>query len=155
MTSWFRRNRQHRPPDEQRGGTGAGPDASVADVTPLHNTLSDAGAASAEPDADAADTSGTADERRALLQLCLYALDRARSTGVVERLEDGLAQVGVTAIRPNGVRFDPGVHDAGGTMPTDDPALDGTIAETEVPGFVDRGVLLRAPVVTVYTVRSR
>ncbi|MEU4801587.1 nucleotide exchange factor GrpE [Actinosynnema sp. NPDC023587] len=92
-------------------------------------------------------------ERRALVQLCLYALDRARSSGVVERLEEGLSGIGVTAWRPDGERFDPSLHEAGGTVPTDDTSLDGTVAETEVVGFVDRGRTLRAPIVTVYTAR--
>jgi molecular chaperone GrpE len=90
-------------------------------------------------------------ERRSLVQLCLYALDRARSAGVVERLEEGLAGVGVDAIRPDGVRFDPAHHEAGGTVATVDEALDGLVAETEVVGFSDRGEVLRAPIVTVYS----
>jgi hypothetical protein len=90
-------------------------------------------------------------ERKALVQLCLYALDRARSAGVVERLEEGLAGVGVDAIRPDGVRFDPAHHEAGGTVPTTDEALDGVVAETEVVGFADRGEVLRVPIVTVYS----
>jgi molecular chaperone GrpE len=89
-------------------------------------------------------------ERKSLVQLCLYALDRARSTGVAERIEEGLAAVGVTALRPDGQRFDPTYHEAGGTMATEDDALDGVVAETEVIGFSDRGELLRAPIVTVY-----
>jgi len=90
-------------------------------------------------------------ERKALVQLCLYALDRARSAGVVERLEEGLAGVGVDAVRPDGVRFDPTYHEAGGTVATADSALDGVVAETEVVGFSDRGEVLRAPIVTVYS----
>jgi hypothetical protein len=39
-------------------------------------------------------------------------------------------------------------------MPTDDPARDGTVAETEVVGFADQDKLLRAPIVIVYTKRS-
>lgn len=93
-------------------------------------------------------------ERSALIRMCLYALDRARSSGVVERLEAGLAEVGVRAVRPDGDRFDPSVHEAGGTEPTDDPALVGRIAETEVPGFTDRGQSLRAPIVIVYVARD-
>jgi hypothetical protein len=93
-------------------------------------------------------------ERRALVQLCLYALDRARSAGVVERIEEGLASIGVRALRPDGDRFDPSRHEAGGTVPTDDPTLDGVVAETEVVGFVDRERTLRPPIVTVYTARS-
>jgi molecular chaperone GrpE len=93
-------------------------------------------------------------ERKALVQLCLYALDRARSPGVVERLEQGLAGIGVAALRPDGDVFDPAHHEAGGTVPTDDTAIDGLVAETEVVGFEDRGRLLRAPIVTVYKAQS-
>jgi molecular chaperone GrpE len=93
-------------------------------------------------------------ERRALVRLCLYALDRARSAGVVERIEEGLADIGVRAVRPDGDRFDPSRHEAGGTVPTDDPTLDGVVAETEVVGFTDRERPLRPPVVTVYTART-
>ena len=90
-------------------------------------------------------------ERRSLVQLCLYALDRAKSAGVAERLEEGLAGVGVDAIRPEGVRFDPAFHEAGGTVSTGDELLDGVVAETEVVGFSDRGEVLRVPIVTVYS----
>lgn len=93
-------------------------------------------------------------ERRAVIALCLYALDRARSTGVATQLERGLAEVGILAIRPDGQRFDPARHEAAGTVPTDDPELVGTIAETEAVGFVDHGRVLRAPVVLVYAGRE-
>jgi hypothetical protein len=92
-------------------------------------------------------------EREKLIQLCLYALDRARSNGIAQKLEHGLAEIGVVALRPDGARFDPATHEAGGTLPTEDEGLIGTIAETEIPGFVDRDRLLRAPIVTVYTKR--
>ena len=69
---------------------------------------------------------------------------------LAERIEEGLAAVGVTALRPDGQRFDPTYHEAGGTVATEDEALDGVVAETEVVGFSDRGELLRAPIVTVY-----
>jgi hypothetical protein len=90
-------------------------------------------------------------ERRSLVQLCLYAMDRAKSPGVVERLEEGLAGVGVAAIRPDGARFDPAHHEAGGTVSTTDETLDGVVAETEVVGFRDRSEVLRVPIVTVYS----
>lgn len=91
-------------------------------------------------------------ERSALIQLCVYALDRARSPGVTERIESGLAEIGVAALRPEGERFDPALHEAGGVVATEDPGLDGIIAETELTGFADRGEVLRVPVVTVYQV---
>jgi molecular chaperone GrpE len=90
------------------------------------------------------------DERKLLIKLCVYAMDRARSSGVAERIESGLAGIGVAAIRPEGERFDPAKHEAGGTAPTDDPSLDGIVAETEIVGFTDRGQQLRPPVVIVY-----
>ncbi|MHA6806174.1 nucleotide exchange factor GrpE [Salinifilum ghardaiensis] len=92
-------------------------------------------------------------ERARLIELCLYAVDRARSAGVVERLTLGLAEVGVVALRPDGAWFDPAQHEAVGTVDTADPALDGVIAGTEVPGFTDRAQVLRAPAVTVYRFR--
>lgn len=93
-------------------------------------------------------------ERRTLVQLCLYALDRARSTGVTERIEETLSSIGVLALRPDGARFDPTLHEAGGTVDTENAELDGTVAETEVVGFSDRGTTLRVPIVTVYTVKN-
>lgn len=102
------------------------------------------------PPVDPAAFEQLAAERRAMVALCLYAHDRARSSGVAERLEEGLAGVGVAALRPDGERFDPAVHEAGGTADTADPALDGLVAETEVVGFSDRGQVLRPPIVTVY-----
>ena len=93
-------------------------------------------------------------ERKQLVQMCLYALDRARSPGVVERLEQGLAGIGVAALRPDGEKFDPAHHEAGGTIPTDNATQDGLVAETEVVGFADRGRLLRAPIVIVFKARQ-
>jgi hypothetical protein len=93
-------------------------------------------------------------DRTALVQLCLYALDRARSDGVAERIERGLEGVGVTAVRPDGHPFDPALHEAAGVRATDDVALAGLIAETEVVGFSDNGRLLRVPVVIVYQLRD-
>lgn len=92
--------------------------------------------------------------RSALIELCLYAIDRARSGGVVERLEHGLADVGVHPIRPDGQRFDPSVHEAGGTVGTADTTLDGVVAETEVVGYADGETVLRVPIVTVYAHRG-
>lgn len=94
-------------------------------------------------------------ERDTLIRLCMYALDRAPGAGVVERLEEGMDAVGVTAVRPDGERFDPARHEAAGTVRTDDPALHGRVAETETIGFSDRDRILRPPVVTVYQLEGR
>ncbi len=127
--AWFRKD-----------GTDRGAAASDTDVHPLQQQVSDLERALAD--------------RQALIQMCLYALDRARSGGVVERLEEGLAAIGVQALRPDGERFDPAHHEAGGAVPTEDPALDGIVAETEVAGFADHDRLLRAPIVTVYAKKN-
>ena len=127
--AWFRKD-----------GTDRGSAASDTGVHPLQQQVSDLERALAD--------------RQALIQMCLYALDRARSGGVVERLEEGLAAIGVQALRPDGERFDPARHEAGGAVPTDDPALDGLVAETEVTGCADHDRLLRAPIVTVYAKKN-
>ncbi|MDX3190250.1 nucleotide exchange factor GrpE [Streptomyces sp. MN03-5084-2B] len=126
--AWFRKE-----------GTDSGAAASDTDVHPLQQV---------------SDLERALADRQALIQMCLYALDRARSGGVVERLEEGLAAIGVQALRPDGERFDPARHEAGGAVPTEDPALDGIVAETEVTGFADHDRLLRAPIVTVYAKKN-
>jgi molecular chaperone GrpE len=136
---------QQQPPQHQ-----VGPQAGIASdglVSGGDFTEPDA----APPTAEALALDQALAERRSLVQLCLYAMDRAKSPGVVERLEEGLAGVGVGAIRPDGARFDPAYHEAGGTVATTDEALDGVVAETEVVGFSDRGEVLRVPIVTVYS----
>ena len=89
-------------------------------------------------------------ERRLLLDLLIYAWDRARSPGVWERLTAGLEQVGVEVLRPDGQPFDPSAHEVGGVEPTTDPARHNTVAETETVGFRDRDRIVREPVVVVY-----
>src|SRR3954468_21989575 len=126
--AWFRKD-----------GTDRGSVASDTDVHPLQQVT---------------DLERALADRQALIQMCLYALDRARSGGVVEPLEEGLAAIGVQALRPDGERFDPARHEAGGAVPTEDPALDGVVAETEVTGFADHDRLLRAPIVTVYAKKT-
>ncbi|MTD58667.1 nucleotide exchange factor GrpE [Amycolatopsis pithecellobii] len=147
MPAWFRRE----PDPEVDDPTGQIPALSMAKI------IEEADGTAAAGDASEHDVTSVLDralaDRQALIQLCLYALDRARSGGVVERIEQGLAGIGVTAVRPDGQRFDPALHEAAGAVLTDDPALDGVVAETEVVGFADHNQLLRAPVVTVYTKR--
>ncbi|QRP46149.1 nucleotide exchange factor GrpE [Amycolatopsis sp. FDAARGOS 1241] len=145
--AWFR----HRTADDDATGQ----IARVIDEADNSGTGDDHPASNGGVDVVAApgDLERALADREALIQLCLYALDRARSGGVVQRLEHGLAGIGVTALRPDGQRFDPALHEAGAAVATDDPALDGVVCETEVTGFADHDRLLRAPVVTVYAKR--
>jgi hypothetical protein len=94
-------------------------------------------------------------DRASLVQTCIYLRDRVTSTALATRLDQALAQVGVRPVVPTGHRFDPSHHEAGGALPTADDKLVGTIAAVEAPGYADRGVLLRPPVVTVYQRRAR
>lgn len=89
-------------------------------------------------------------ERRSLVNTCIYVRDRTTSKAIADRIGTGLAEAGVTTLAPVGERFDPTVHEAGGTTPTNDPAQDGIIAVVETPGYNDRSGLLRNPIVTVY-----
>lgn len=90
------------------------------------------------------------EERAKLIEICLYARDRVNSPAAAERIDAGLAELGVTMLRPDGEVFDPALHEAAATVPTADPALHGLVAETELAGYADRGVLVRAPMVSVY-----
>jgi hypothetical protein len=89
-------------------------------------------------------------ERAALIALCLYARDRASSQAAADRIDAGLAEIGVATVRPDGEAFNPARHEAAASLPTDDPALHNTVAETEVPGYSDHGESVRPPVVSVY-----
>ncbi|MGH3716039.1 MAG: hypothetical protein ACRDT4_21635 [Micromonosporaceae bacterium] len=89
-------------------------------------------------------------ERSTLVQTCIYVRDRATSKALADRLGWALQEVGVATVVPTGARFDPAHHEAGGSAAATDPSQVGTVAAVEVPGYIDRGVVLRAPVVTVY-----
>jgi molecular chaperone GrpE len=90
------------------------------------------------------------EERAKLIEICLYARDRVNSPAAAERIDTSLAGLGITMLRPDGEAFDPALHEASATVPTEDPALHGLIAETELAGYADRGVPVRPPVVSVY-----
>jgi molecular chaperone GrpE len=90
------------------------------------------------------------EERAALVELCLYARDRVNSPAAAERIDARLVELGITPLRPDGQPFDPAEHEAATGVPTDDPALHGRVAETEVPGYADHGRVVRPPVVSVY-----
>lgn len=130
--SWFRT----ADPEDPRAGTGARP------ASPDAMTARPVGGPPSPADAIG--------DRRLLIDLVIYAFDRARTPAVQERLTAGLAQIGVQVLRPDGGPFDPGSHEAGGVLPTADPALHNVIAETESAGFRDGERIVREPVVVVY-----
>jgi len=89
-------------------------------------------------------------DRQTLVRACIYVRDRVTSKALADRLGAALHDVGVSTLEPAGERFDPSHHEAGSAAPSDDPDKVGRIAAVEVPGYSDRGRILRAPVVTVY-----
>ncbi|WP_211247665.1 nucleotide exchange factor GrpE [Cryptosporangium arvum] len=94
-------------------------------------------------------------DRKTLVETAIYVRDRATSKAIADRLAWALNEVGVVEDRPAGEAFDTARHEAGGTTPTTDPALSGTIAAVEISGYTDRGQIVRAPVVTVYQSEAR
>nr|WP_255671756.1 nucleotide exchange factor GrpE [Glycomyces amatae] len=76
--------------------------------------------------------------------------DRATSPALAQHLDGAFAKVGVAQVDATGQRFDPAVHEAGSVIAATNPAEDGIIARTETPGYLDRGRLLRHPIVTVF-----
>ncbi len=94
-------------------------------------------------------------DRARLVQVCIYTRDRCTSAALVERLGQTLEEVGVVTMAPDGQPFDPTRHEAGGSQVAPEPGAAGTIAAVEVPGYSDRGTVLRAPVVTVYRAAGR
>jgi molecular chaperone GrpE len=95
------------------------------------------------------------EDREALIRSCVYLYDIVREQALRDRLRDALAEAGVTELDSVGGQFDPGKHKATGRVPTDNPSLDGRIAEVERPGFSDRGRVFRLPEVTVYSSTGR
>ena len=89
-------------------------------------------------------------DRTVLVEACIWMRDRATSPALAQHLDGAFTRVGVTGVDATGQRFDPAVHEAGGTIAAGSPAEDGIIARTEQIGYTDRGRLLRHPIVTVY-----
>jgi molecular chaperone GrpE len=119
------------------------------DAAPVETVIDDGYIAYADVAPQLAELDQLRSERRAMIELCLYARDRLAGAAA-ERIDAGLAGIGVDPLRPDGEPFDPGQHEAAASVPTDDPARHGLVAETEVPGYADRGTVVRPPVVTVY-----
>lgn len=107
-------------------------------------------AVGAHDGSDTAQLQQTKAERAKLIETSIYVRDRATSKALADRLGWALQEVGVATVAPTGAAFDPAHHEAGGAAATSDAGKVGTIAAVEVPGYIDRGVVLRAPVVTVY-----
>jgi hypothetical protein len=140
--------------DEVSGGEEVSGGDEVPDSAEVSGDDEVSGGDEAPGSGEAADAGEAPDraerDRRALIDLVIYAYDRTTSTGVRARLAEGLDRVGVRTVEPDGEPFDAAQHEAGGVEPTDDEALHDHIAETERAGFRDGNRLIREPTVVVY-----
>ncbi|WP_328708421.1 hypothetical protein OHB01_15120 [Microbispora hainanensis] len=87
-----------------------------------------------------------------LLGICIDMAHRLRDAkpALWERLNEGLAKVGVDVVVPDGEPFDAEAYDAVDRQLTDDPARHMTVAATLFAGYRDRGTWVRRPEVIVY-----
>jgi molecular chaperone GrpE len=68
---------------------------------------------------------------------------------VERKLEKSLRAAGLETVNPAGAKFDPALHEAVATQPTDDPELDHTVAQVYQVGYTFKGQLLRPARVVV------
>ncbi|MEV8638369.1 nucleotide exchange factor GrpE [Streptosporangium sp. NPDC051023] len=90
--------------------------------------------------------------RAALVDACIGYRDQIseRHPRLADRLMEGLNLAGVQEIIADGQRFDPRLHEAFGTEPTERPELHDLVAETVKRGYADGGRVIRVPQVAVY-----
>lgn len=89
-------------------------------------------------------------DTRALVEAAIYAVDRLPETAVRGRLAQALEATGVRRVGALGERFDPKWHEATAVTASQTSAQDGTIAEVEEHGYVDKDGLVRPARVTVF-----
>ncbi|GHH71276.1 hypothetical protein GCM10017673_24540 [Streptosporangium violaceochromogenes] len=90
--------------------------------------------------------------RAALVTACIGCRDQIaeRHPRLSGLLLEGLNRAGVREIVADGHRFDPRLHEAFGTEPTERPELHDIVAETVKRGYADGDRLIRVPQVAVY-----
>ena len=74
--------------------------------------------------------------------------------GFQQGIEDILYRQGVEPFESEGTSFDPRRHSAITTVPTEDPALNKTIASRIRKGFLSREKVIRAEIVSVYAMKK-
>lgn len=101
--------------------------------------------------ANGRETGACARERAILATACIEVSDLVDSAALQEQLLDALKASGVSPVEAGvGEPFDSSRHKAVGTIPTTDRGNDNTVAETQRPGYVDRGKRVRYPEVLVF-----
>jgi hypothetical protein len=109
-------------------------------------------AAPASHTAPVSPTVSAAEEQRTQLVAGLIELrDSVNSDALRGDIAQRLRRVGVEEwVLAEGDVFDPAQHRGVDTRPSPTPEWDGRVAETERPGYVDRGSVLRPPDVVVF-----
>ena len=68
---------------------------------------------------------------------------------VEKKFDKALRAAGLETVNPVGAPFDPSLHEAVATEPTNDPKLDGTVSQVYQAGYTFKGQLLRPARVVV------
>jgi molecular chaperone GrpE len=107
--------------------------------------------AAPRPSANGREAGACARERAILATACIEVSDLVDSAALREQLLDALKASGVSPVEAGvGEPFDSSRHKAVGTIPTTDRGNDNTVAETQRPGYADRGKRVRYPEVLVF-----
>lgn len=92
----------------------------------------------------------TTRQRADLVSALIAIRDQLGSDVLRSQAGEALQRAGISEVRPDGHRFDPQWHQAVDQVLTTDQTLDGTIAATERPGYVEGTRVIRLPEVVVY-----
>lgn len=104
--------------------------------------------------ADERDFQRLRSDRGALVSALVDLSDLVDSAALREKASSALVEAGVTSMDVTGARFDPSRHRAVNRIPAPDRAHHAQVAETERPGYSDRGHVIRPPEVLVYWLES-
>ncbi|GAT68598.1 co-chaperone GrpE [Planomonospora sphaerica] len=143
------------PPQPGFAASGPGPLPGPAESDPLADALTEVARSGISPALAQRVERLFADGhpgRQALLDACIDCRDQIdeRHPRLSGMLLDGLNRAGVREILADGQRFDPRLHEAFGTEPTDRPELHDVVAETVKQGYAEGEHVIRVPQVAVY-----
>jgi hypothetical protein len=104
--------------------------------------------------ADERDLQRLRSDRSALVSALVELSDLVDSAALREKASRALVEAGVTSMEATGERFNPSRHRAVSRIPAPDGSRHAQVAETERPGYSDRGRVIRPPEVLVYWLES-
>jgi GrpE len=89
-------------------------------------------------------------QRDALVGGCVKVRGLLDDELLTDVLDDALRRGGVTVFDATGAPTDRSRHHVNHTLPAPDPSADGIVAQTQAPGYLDNGRVLRPAEVVVY-----